>query len=142
MRAGNTGRGVVKARPGHLRGHKARPDEPIKIVLLRRQVNFHLIRRDGHINRADGFMRVLRAALGLVDPGPLGQIFLAKAAFNKGLGRIAGFIGNACGVGTHVSDEGRKPPVAQFNAFVQTLGNIHGALGSVRKALVGSLLQG
>ena len=87
-------------------------------------------------------MRVLRAALGLVDPGPLGQIFLAKAAFNKGLGRIAGFIGNACGVGTHVGDECRKPPVAQFNAFVQTLGNIHGALGSVRKALVGSLLQG
>ena len=85
-------------------------------------------------------MCVLRAALGLVNPGPFGQIFLAKTAFDKGLGRVAGLVGNARRIGTHVGDKGGEPPVAYFHAFVEALGNIHGALGRVRKALVGSLL--
>ena len=142
MRARNSGRSIVKARTGHLRGHKAGPYEPVQVVLLWRQVAFHFIGGDIYINRAYGFMGILRAALGLVNPGPLGQIFLAKAAFNKGLGRVTGFVGNACRVGTHVGDEGGEAPVAQFNAFVEALGNIHGALGRVRKTLVGGLLQG
>ena len=104
-------------------------------------MGLNFFRRNVHINGADGFMGVLRAPLGLVNPGALGQIFLAEAGFNKNFGRVARFIGNARGVGTHVGDQGGEAPVSQFHAFVKALGDVHGALGRVGKALVGRLLE-
>lgn len=100
------------------------------------------LRRNAHIHGSDGFVRVLGSALGLVDPGFFGQVFLAERFGYKVMSRLARLIGNARGVGAHVGDQRGKPLVAQFHALIQALGDIHGALGRVGKALIGRLLQG
>ena len=102
----------------------------------------HQVGREGHIHGADGFVRVLGAFLGLVNPGAFGQIFFAVGSGYVFLGGLAGLVGNAGGVRTHIGDKGRKPLVAQLHALIKTLRQIHGPLGRIAQALVGGLLQG
>lgn len=142
MGAGDQGRGVVEAGSGHLRGHETRPDQTVEIVLFRRQMWLDHLRSDGHVHRADGFVGVLGPALGLVDAGLFGQMILAEGLNDEITGRLARLVRDARGVGTHVGDQRRKAPVTQFHAFIEALGDVHGAFGRVGKTLVGRLLQG
>ena len=132
----------MEAGPGHLRGHEARPDQAVQVVLVRGQGRLDHLGRDVHIHGPDGFVGVLRAALGLVDALLGRQVIVAELALDEVVRRLPGLVGDAGGVGTHVGDEGRDAAVFHLHAFVEALGDVHGALGRVGKTLVGGLLQG
>ena len=77
---------------------------------------------------ADGFVRRLRFLFLFVGIRRLRQIFGAVlrcdvfAHFGQRFGRDAG------GIGTHVGDEADQAFFAKLDAFIQTLGDHHGAL--------------
>jgi hypothetical protein len=134
-------RGVFNLGVGHLRGHKARPNQPVQLVLLGRDQRLDSVGGDGRIDRAHGFVGVLRAPLGFEMPG-LGRVIVRPPGFfDHGFGRRSGLIRDAHRVGTHIGDQGRGARFAQVHAFIQALGDVHGPLGRVAQALVGGLLQ-
>jgi hypothetical protein len=57
-------------------------------------------------------------------------------------GRVAGLVGHAHRVGTHVGDQRRGAAFTQLHAFVETLGHGHGPLGVEAELVAGVLLQG
>lgn len=87
-------------------------------------------------------MSVLRAALGLELAGLCGQVVVAPGGGDEFARRVARLVRNADGVGTHVGDQGHGARLAQFHAFVQALGDVHGALGRIPQPLAGRLLDG
>ena len=67
----------------HLTGDKARPDQTVQLELVGRKVLADLLGEQLHVGRADGFVRVLRARLGLVNARLAGIVVLAVAALMK-----------------------------------------------------------
>src|ERR1035437_6663690 len=61
--------GLIEQRGHHLAGHKAIPDQPVQLHLVFGQVLLHHFRRVSHGGGADGFVRVLRVLLALVNVG-------------------------------------------------------------------------
>ena len=86
----------------HLARRKAAPDQAVQAVLLRREILFHALRREIHVARADGFVRVLRARLGLIAAGFAVIVLLAVKAADKAARGGHGFLGKAQRVGTHI----------------------------------------
>ena len=111
----------------HLGGEETAPDQAVEAVLLACQVALDLLWRQVDIRRANGFVRVLCAGLGLVVAGSLGVVVLPVAAENEGLCRGNGLLGDAQRVGTHIGDETHRALARDVNALVELLGDGHGA---------------
>lgn len=140
--SGEDGRCVPKPGRGHLRGHEALPDEAVEFELLCRQVGLYQFWGKAHVHRSDGLVGVLGTALRFVAARRLWEEGLAEGLGNEVSGSLLGLSGNADRVSAHVGDEGLGAAFAKFDAFVEALGNRHGALGREPEAGTGFLLEG
>ena len=123
--SGNLRRGHVKDGRHHLRSDKALPDEPVELQLLFGQRARNRFRSPRDIGGADGFVRVLRGLLALVQVRRGGQIFGAQLLRNplpRALNRLRR---HARRVGSHVGDEAGRALRAQIDAFVEPLRHAH-----------------
>ena len=111
----------------HLAGDKARPDQTVQLELVGRKVLADLLGEQLHVGRADGFVRVLRARLGLVNARLAGIVVLAVAAADKAGGGGGRLVGESQRVGTHIGDQTGKTVLTQLDALIQLLRDAHGA---------------
>ena len=111
----------------HLACRKPSPDQPVQAVLLGREILFHALRREVHIARADGFVRILRAGLGLIAAGLAVIILVAVKTADKAPGGGHSFLGETKGVGAHICDETDRSLAGDVHAFVELLRNAHRA---------------
>ena len=126
----------------HLAGQKAAPDQLVQPELLGGQVLLDALRGQGHVRGPDGLVGVLRPGLGLEVAGGIGQILLPIPRPGKGPGSRHGFVRQAQRVGTHVGDKTHGPLPGNVHAFVQLLGDGHGAAGAHVELSRCLLLQG
>ena len=126
----------------HLAGDKARPDEAVELELVGRKVLADLLGEQLHVGRTDGFVRVLRTRLGLVDARLAGIVFLAVAAADKTGGGGGRLVGESKRVGTHIGDKTGKAVFAQLDAFIQLLRDAHRAAGCHVQLAARLLLEG
>ena len=127
---------------GHLAGGEAAPDQPVEPVLLLAQVLAHHVGAEVHVGGADGLMGVLGAGLGFEMPGLAGVIVFAIVPDDISAGGGKGFLRKTEGVGTHVGNEAHAALAAELHAFIELLGDGHGAPGRHAQAAGGLLLQG
>ena len=111
----------------HLAGDKARPDEAVQLELVGRKVPADLLGQQLHVGRADGFVRVLRARLGLVNARLAGIVVLAVAALDEACRSSGRLVSQTERVGTHIGDQTGKAVLAQLDALIQLLRDAHGA---------------
>ena len=111
----------------HLRGDEPAPDELIQPELVLRQVVLDLLRVERDVTRTDGFVRVLRAALGLIAPGRTGIIRRAIAAFDDVARRRERFFRNTQRIGTHIGDETDRALARDLHTFIKLLRDHHRA---------------
>ena len=111
----------------HLARRKAAPDQAVQAVLLRREILFHTLRREIHVARTDGFVRVLRARLGLIAAGFAVIVLFAVKAADKAARGGHGFLGKAQRVGTHIGDKTDRAFAGDIHAFVELLRDAHRA---------------
>ena len=140
-RGGNFDGDVIILCVCHLAGGEASPDKAVEPVLLLRQILAHKLRREVHVRRADGLMRVLRAGLGLEMPGRAGVILGAVVPDDEVLRGSERFLGKAEGVGTHIGDKADAAVPAYLNALVELLGDGHRAARGHAQAARGLLLK-
>ena len=131
-------RGHVVDRRNHLRGHKALPDQRVELELLVAQIARNRLRRARGIGGPDGFVRVLRVLLALVDVGRRGQILRAQVLRDPLARRHLRFRRHARRIGTHISDQAGRALGAQVHAFIEPLRHAHGA-AHVEAQLVGRI---
>ena len=135
-------RGLVEDGGGHLAGDEALPDELVNLELIVLQVGLHLVRSAQDGAGTDGFVSVLRVLrLGLVDVGLLGQKGCAEVALDQVADLGERVVGDADRVGTHVGDEADRAFGAEFDAFIEALGDHHGALDGHAELARGVLLE-
>ena len=89
----------------------------------------------------NGFVRGLRFFLLFICIGRLRQILVAVLALDVLAHLGQGFVRHARRIGTHVGDETDQAFFAQFHAFIQALGDHHGALHAETQFARGILLQ-
>ena len=134
-------RRLVKDRRVHLRRHKALPDELVNLELIFLQILLDVFRAPGGRRRTNRFVRVLRVLLRLEGVGRLRQklraILLADQLAHLG-DRV---VRDARRIGTHVGDQADGSLFAQINAFIQALGDHHGALHAEAQLARGVLLE-
>ena len=104
-------------------------------------IRLHVVRMAHGRARTDGFVRILRVLLRLVGVGRLRQELRAVFLPNQLAHFGQRFIGNAGGVGTHVGDQTNRALVAEIDAFIQPLGDHHGALHAETQLARGILLE-
>ena len=109
----------------HLAGHETIVDQAVQIVLFLGQRRLDLIRRAGHIRRADSFVGILRILAAPVFICLLGQEFLAEFLRNKSAQGGQRFIAGAHAVRTDVGHDTLGTFTGQINAFVQLLHDLH-----------------
>jgi GNAT superfamily N-acetyltransferase len=85
---------------------------------------------------------VLGAALAFVDARLPGIEIRPQGPGDPLAGAVAGLVGDAHRIRTHVGDERRGPAFAELHAFVEALGHGHGPLGVEAELVAGVLLQG
>ena len=102
----------------------------------------HLVRSAQDGAGTDGFVGVLGVLrLGLVDVGLGGHEGRAEVALDEGADFGEGVVGDADGVGAHVGDETDGAFGAEFDAFIEALGDHHGALDGHAEFARGVLLE-
>ena len=126
----------------HLAGQKAAPDQLVQSVLLPREVALHLLRRQRHVAGSNGFMGILRVGLGFVVPGLGGVVILAVPSKNKVLGGSQRLLADAQGVGSHIGNQTHGPLPRDVHAFIELLGDGHGAPGGHAQLPGRVLLEG
>ena len=125
----------------HLAGHKARPDQAVQLELIGRQVLADFFRQQLHVGRTNGFVRVLRVALGLEHTRLARIIFLAVAAANEARSGSGGLVRQTERIGTHIGDKAGQTVFTEFNTFVQLLRDAHRAARRHIQLAAGFLLQ-
>ena len=85
------------------------------------------------------FLGILR--FGGVNTRTIGKISLAELIVNDGAGLGDRFRRNLYAVGSHIGDETRRLAV-DLDAFIEALGNLHGAAGGETKLARSFLLNG
>ena len=125
----------------HLACDKAAPNEPVKAVLLAREVALQSLGREVHVRGADRLVRVLCAGLGLEAAGGRGVIVLAVASENKALGRGERLLADAQRVGTHIGDQAHGALAGNVHALVELLGDGHCAARGHVELTAGLLLE-
>ena len=139
--ADNVGGNRIENGVCHLAGHKARPDQAVQLELIGRQVLADFFRQQLHVGRTNGFVRVLRVALGLEHTRLARIIFLAVATANESGSGSGGLIRQAERVSTHVGDKTGQTVFTEFNTFVQLLCDAHRAARRHIQLAAGFLLQ-
>ena len=116
----------------------------IQAVLVRGEGRFNLFGTQGHINRTYGFVGVLYAffAFEISAFSAERDKFFAVFLFNKFFGGFFGFVGNTHRVRTHIGNKGYCAFIFYVNAFIQSLGCVHGSFCRKAQTLVSRLLQG
>ena len=140
-RGGDFDSDVIIPRVCHLACGEASPDKAVEPVLLLREILAHKLRREVHVRRADGLMRVLRAGLGLEVPGRAGVILRAVVPDDEVLRSCKRFLGETEGVGTHIGDKADAAVPAYLNALIELLGDGHGAARGHAQPARGLLLE-
>ena len=126
----------------HLGGDGALPDEVVQAPLVRVEVAGHLLRRAGHVRRADGLMRLLGVlGLGGVFAGGGGQVVRAESGFHMVADAHDGLARHAHAVRPHIGDEADRL-AADIHALIELLGQAHGGLGAEAELAGGLLLEG
>ena len=140
--AHNVRRNRIQNRVRHLARDKARPDQLIQLILVRREILTDLIRQQLNVRRADGFVRILRIALGLEHARLAGIELVAVAPADKARGGGGRLVSQTERVGTHIGDQTGQAVLAQLDAFVQLLRDAHRAARGHVELAAGFLLQG
>ena len=139
--ADDIGRNRIENGVCHLAGHKTRPDQAVQLELIGRQVLADFFRQQLHVGRTNGFVRVLRVALGLEHTRLARIIFLAVAAANEASSGSGGLVRQTERVGTHIGDKAGQTVFTEFNTFVQLLRDAHRAARRHIQLAAGFLLQ-
>ena len=126
----------------HLTCQKAAPNEAIELILLRGQVGADALGGQGNITGTDGLVGILRPTLGLILTGLGGIVALAVALHDKVLCRRLRLGRDAERVGTHVGNQTHRAHACNVHAFIELLGDGHGAAGGHVHLAGGLLLQG
>ena len=87
-----------------------------------------------------GFLRTLVGA-GVI-PWLLGNVLLAHLLLEVAASQRDCFAREVGGIRSHVGDQANQPYARQIDAFVELLGDSHGAIGRHPQSAAGSLLQG
>jgi len=132
--------GVAEEGRFHLRSHTALPDQCVDLVLVRLQVGAHGGRGAGDVGGPDRLVGILRqVGLGKA-PGLLGEVLVAVGVLDVGPDRFQRRRCDAGGIRAHVSDE-THAAIAEVDALVEPLGDLHGLGRRKLEAAVGLLLQ-
>ena len=135
-------RGAFLAGAFHLAGDAALPDQFVKLGGIAVDIARHLFGRAGKAGGAHRFMGFLGIGGGVGVGARRGRdilraVFLADQG--SGFGDRFGHDGDA--VGSHIGDQAGGL-AADVDAFIQALGDLHGALGVEAQLARGFLLQG
>ena len=126
----------------HLAGQKTAPDKAVELILLGGQIAADILGGQRHIAGTDGFVGILRSALGLVLAGLGGAVCLAIALGNEAAGGALCLSRDAQRVGTHIGDKTYGAHARDIHALVELLGDGHGTAGCHVDLAAGLLLQG
>ena len=125
---GHVDGGLIEHRRRHLRRDKAHPDQPVQLQLVFLQIRRDIFGSAPRRRRPNGFVRVLRVLLALIDVGRFGNERSAVAVLNQAANFVQRVVGHARGIGSHISDETDRAFRAQLHAFIQPLRQHHGPL--------------
>ena len=125
---GFDGNGIIEG-VGHLAGYKAAPNQLIEPVLILGQVAGNSLRVQTHITGADGFVGILGGIFRFELPVRAVVIGCTVTAGDKFLSRLQGVVRQTGGVGTHIGNQTQRTLAGDIDAFIQLLGNGHGAFG-------------
>ena len=124
--AGLDGRHVIDG-ARHLRRQKAAPDQLIEPELVLRQVVLHHLRRQLHMTRPDGLVRILRAGFRLIAPRAARIIGRAIAAADHVRRRGQRLLRDAQRVGSHICDQTNRAFARDLHTFIELLRDHHRA---------------
>ena len=116
--------GVLDA-VGHQAGHKAQPDEVVKLILFRVQAALDHGGRQLRVGGAHGLVPVLRVGALLEIARLVGQEFVAVSGADIVGALLPRLIGNAQGVRSHVGDQTHGAVPLHVDAFIKLLSNLH-----------------
>ena len=134
--------GLVEYRGRHLGGYEAVPDQAVELELVLGQILCHVVGAVLHGSGTDGFVRILRVLLGLVNVGRFGQKLGPELDRDVGARFLQGVFGYACGIRTHVGDQADRAFLAELDALIEPLRQDHGAFDAEAQLARGFLLQG
>ena len=138
----NLHRGALQLGGFHLAGDGAGPDQVIEGELVGLQISGHLLGQPRGVGGAHGFMGLLRILLlGRIGAGRLGHIGGAVLPGDDLAGPGHRLGRHVDAVGTHICNE-THGLAAEVNAFIEALGELHGAGGGEAQLAGGFLLQG
>ena len=132
---------MIEDRRFHLAGDGPLPDQFIKLALITIEL-VQIFGPAAHIGGADRLVRFLGVlGLGFIDAGVLGHI-IGTVGFADETPRLADSLArNGDAVGPHIGDKPDRLAI-DVDAFVQPLGDLHGALGGEIQFARGFLLHG
>ncbi len=125
----------------HLAGREASPDQPVQAVLLARETFAHAIGRKAGDTGANGFVRILRVGAGFEAAGLTVIKLLAVMLLDERPGRRQRILRQTQRVGTHIGDKAHGALTLDVHAFIQLLGDGHGAPRRHTKAARSLLLK-
>ena len=123
----------------HLGGQEPAPDQLIQPVLVLGQAPLNPLRVQLHMGGADGLVGILGTGFGFEGMEASIVVGSTIPAFDKAFRRSHSLVAEPQGVGTHIGDQTQGAFPFHIHAFIQLLGNGHGALGG-HVQLPGSLL--
>ena len=127
---------------GHLAGDGAFPYQFIEPMLVLIEMASHILRRAGRVRGADGLVGFLGVlGPGFVHAGRIGKILSAKPASDQFAAAGHGFTGKGNAVGSHVGNQTLRLAI-NGDAFIESLGETHGARGPEPQFSRCFLLQG
>ena len=101
---GDVNGSLVEHGGGHLRGHKAPPDELVKLELIGAEKTAQRVGRALDRSRPDGLVSVLGIFLRPVTDWLAGQVVIAERLFDEGTHSGQRSFSDSHGVGSHVSN--------------------------------------
>ena len=137
----NIDRGAFEFGQFHLACDRARPNEFVEPPLIRLETCRDVLWQAGKVGRADRFMRFL-GILGLhrIFARRLRDIFRAEFLADDAARAADRLRREVDAVGAHIGDEPHRL-AADFGAFIEPLGKLHGARGCKAQLARGLLLQ-
>src|ERR1700676_2455209 len=139
--SGDVDRGLIQNGRKHLRSHEALPNQLVQLEKIVVQVFANVFRRARDVRRPHRLVRFLRILLGFVVVRLFRNIVRAKALRDQLADLCQGIVRDVHGIRAHVGDQRDRAFLAEVHAFIQALGDPHGALRGVAQPVVRGLLQ-
>ena len=138
----NVDRRALEFRALHLAGDGARPDELVELRLFGLEMAGDVARALRHVGRTDRFVRFLRVlGLGGVFARRRRHVVVAEILGDDAPRRRDRLGREIDAVGAHIGDEAGRA-VADVDAFIEALGDLHGARRREAELARRLLLQG